>query len=88
MGIYDEVRRPTLLMQDVLTGVTPYEEADKSIQSAVSREFYLAACEVLNGDTPQEKRRRLDRVPDYVKKYVEDEVRRLIKCRSQKLKTG
>lgn len=75
-------------MQDVLTGVTPYEKADKSIQSAVSMQFYLAACEILNGDTPEEKRRRLDKVPDYVKKYVEDEIRRLIKCRSQKLKTG
>lgn len=82
MGIYDKVRRPTELIRDVLTGITPLHEADKSIQSAVSIEFYRAACEVLDGATSQEKRKRLDRVPEYVKSEVEKEIKRLIKVRA------
>lgn len=81
---YSNVRRPSLLMQDIMTGKTPYYQADKSIQSAVSQEFYKAAVYVLDGDTNQEKRKRLDNVPEYVKPYIEEWIRKLLKCRSMK----
>lgn len=81
MPFHNGVPKPSELMLDVLNGKTPYEKADKSIQSLISMEFYKAAVHVLDGADSKEKRKRLDLIPDYVKPYVEKEIKRLIKVR-------
>lgn len=81
---FRNVTRPSQLIMDVLSGKTPYEQADKSIQSAVSMEFYRSACYVLDGHDGAEKRKRLDNIPEYVKPYIEKEIKRLLRVRNNK----
>lgn len=80
---FRNVTRPSQLIMDVLSGKTPYDKADKSIQSAVSMEFYRSAVYVLDGKDSAEKRKRLDNIPEYVKHYIEKEIKRLLRVRNK-----
>lgn len=73
------VKRPSEQLEDVMMGRIPYEDATASIQSLAGMEFRRAAKEVLAGATNAEKRARLDRVPDYAKRYVETEIKKILK---------
>ena len=73
------LKRPSEQLEDVMLGRAAYEDADASIQSLARMEFRRAAIEILSAPNNAEKRARLDRVPSYAKKYVEKEIRKILK---------
>lgn len=84
MPFSNGVPKPSELAMEVMTGKTPYAQCDDSIKSVLSMEFYKAACYVLDGQSNEEKRKRLDNIPDYVKCYVEAKIKYLLKTRKLK----
>ena len=73
-----DIKRPTEHLMDLLTGKVSYDDAAPCARTMADHEYYKAAKEILEGSNPIEKRKRLDAVPEYAVKYVEDWIRRLL----------
>lgn len=69
--------RPSERIKAVLSGQVRYEDEDSAIQSACTFYFYQGAKSVLRLDTKEKRRAALSRVPENVRPFIEDEVRRL-----------
>lgn len=70
-------RLPSYQLAQVLTGRTPYNKAAPAIQSWARFYFYEAAMEVLKAGDIDARRKKLGRIPENMRPYVEAEIKRL-----------
>lgn len=80
-SIWGVGERPSERIQSVLIGKVRFEDEDKAIQSACTFYFYQGAKSVLSLETKEKRRAALSRVPENVRPFIEDEVRRLLALR-------
>ena len=76
-GIWGVGGSPSERIKAVLSGQVRFEGEDKAIQSACTFYFYQGAKSVLSLETKEKRREALSRVPENVRPFIENEVRRL-----------
>ena len=73
---------PSDLLEDLLEGRTPPDQAHPAILSWSRLHVYKAACWVLSGATKEERKSRLNESPAHARKLIEEEAKRVWRYRS------
>lgn len=72
-----EIHPPTWWLNQLLTGAIDMHDAPVSVQSWARLPIYEGAREIIMLDTREERARELARVPERIRPYVAEEVKRL-----------
>ena len=73
--------RPSEVIKDVIKGKKELKDQTLAIQSACSFYIYLAACDILEFTTKEERRQALATLPDRIRPYVQAEAEKLCRYR-------
>jgi len=76
-NIWVNVRPPSHIIDDVMSGKIELEDQSLAIQSACSFYIYETACETLAPETKQERQKVLATLPDKLKPHVRAEAEKL-----------
>ena len=70
-------KKPSEIVEDVLTGKVDISDVDEGIQSWCRFFIYQGAVSVLSLNTKEERRKALLKIPENVRPLVEDEAKRV-----------
>jgi len=76
-----DVVRPTEILTEVLSGRIDMTSAQKAIQSQARLPIYDAASTILAQPDITKRRKMLAKIPELIRPYIEDEIKRLWKMR-------
>lgn len=76
MGIWGDFdkNRPSKKLNDFLSGKTSLEDVDKNILTWAEHQVYIAACEIIDLPSKEQRRLALQKIPDTIRPFVEREV--------------
>jgi len=78
-----DVPRPTEILIEVLSGRMDMTSAPKAIQSQARLPIYDAASTILAQPDIAKRRKMLAKIPELIRPYIEDEIKRLWKMRKE-----
>jgi len=70
------------MIEDVMIGKVALQDQPAGIQSACRLAIYDRACRILDLETKLERRAEIGRTPDKLRPYIEAEVMRIWRMRS------
>jgi len=80
--IWQFITRPSKMIEDVMIGKVALTDQPEGIQSSCRLAIYDRACRILDLETKLERRAEIGRTPDKLRPYIEAEVMRIWRMRS------
>jgi len=81
-NIWQFITRPSKMIEDVMIGKVALTDQPEAIQSSCRLAIYDRACRILDLETKLERRAEIGRTPEKLRPYIEAEVMRIWRLRS------